>query len=115
MQSFYYYFSIIYIYILQGMFFCIMFAIIFSKILFGVRYIDDISSIIISLFINAGLLLKAYTNKIKCDSYLTSIGLTKIKIMDKGMEIEGEDDEDDEEEEEVFINENDEEIITEKT
>ncbi|KAL6595340.1 hypothetical protein U3516DRAFT_850023 [Neocallimastix sp. 'constans'] len=64
------------------------------------KYIDDISSIIISLFINAGLLLKAYTNKIKCDSYLTSIGLTKIKIMDKGMEIEGEDDEDDEEEEE---------------
>jgi general stress protein CsbA len=97
----------------SSMFFCIMFVIIFSKISFGVRYIDNITSIIISLFIIAGLFLKAYTNKIKSGSCLTSISLSKLKIMDKGMDLESEDD-DDEEEEEVFVNEDGEEIVTEK-
>lgn len=97
----------------SSMFFSIMFVIIFSKISFGKMYIDDVASFIISLFIIAGLFLKAYTNRIKSGSCLTAISLTKIKIMDKGME-EIDNEEEDEVEEEVHVNEDGEEIVTEK-
>jgi len=97
----------------SSMFFSIMFVIIFSKISFGKLYINDVASFIISLFIVAGLFLKAFTNRVKSGSCLTAISLTKIKIMDKGME-EVEDEEEDEVEEEVHVNEDGEEVVTEK-
>jgi len=90
-----------------------MFVIIFSKISYGVIYLNDVASFIISLFIIAGLFLKAFTNRVKSGSCLTSISLTKIKIMDKGME-EIDDEDDDEVEEEVYVNKDGEEIVTEK-
>ncbi|ORX81972.1 hypothetical protein BCR32DRAFT_292944 [Anaeromyces robustus] len=97
----------------SSMFFNIMFVIIFSKISFGKIYINDMISIFFTLFVIAGIFLKAYTNKIKSGSCLTSISLTKMKVMDKTME-EEDDDDDEEEEEEVYINEDGEEIVTEK-
>jgi len=97
----------------SSMFFSIMFVIVFSKITFGKIFLGDGISIFISLFIVAGVCLKAYTNKLKSGSYFTSISVTKIKIMDRSMEEESDDD-DGEVEEEVHIDENGEEIVTEK-